>query len=195
MEFKNILQNVSKYVNLTKEEEHGFTTYLTRKSFPKKTILLREGEICQFEGYIIEGCIRIYYIGENGQEVTLSFAVEDWWVSDIASFSNEIASRLFIETIEDCEMFLLTSDAKNELLKAYPKFERMFRILVQRNLSSLQNRLINTISQTATQRYQEFLKLYPTIPQRVPQYYIASYLGVSPEFVSKIRKKIFNQKD
>lgn len=188
--FTNIINNVSKCITLTAEEQTQFTDLLEFKTIPKKTILLREGEVCQFEGYIKKGCVRIYYVNENGFEVVLSFAVEDWWVSDIASFHENKPSLFFIETLEETEMFLLTPQTKEKLLLTIPKFERVFRLLVQRNLSSVQNRLVNTISKTASDRYLEFIKLYPSVPLRVPQYHIASYLGVSPEFVSTIRKRL-----
>jgi CRP/FNR family cyclic AMP-dependent transcriptional regulator len=188
--FTNIINNVSKCITLTAEEQTQFTDLLEFKTIPKKTILLTEGEVCQFEGYIKKGCVRIYYVNENGFEVVLSFAVEDWWVSDIASFHENKPSLFFIETLEETEMLLLTPQTKEKLLLTIPKFERVFRLLVQRNLSSVQNRLVNTISKTASDRYLEFIKLYPSVPLRVPQYHIASYLGVSPEFVSTIRKRL-----
>lgn len=193
--FENIINSVSKYITLTEEEETVFTDLLERREVAKKTVMLREGEVCQFEGYIIKGCVRIYYLNENGFEVTLSFAIEDWWVSDIASFHERKPSAFFIEALEDTEMLVLTPHAKEELLLSVPKFERVFRILVQRNLSSVQDRLVKTISKTATERYLEFVERYPTIPLRVPQYFIASYLGVSPEFVSTIRKRLTAKKE
>ena len=188
--FEEILTNVAKCIPLNEDEATFFTALLTHRKIPKKTVLLREGEICQFEGYIQQGCVRIYYLDENGFEVTLNFAVEDWWISDIASFHYHTPSSLYMETLEDCEIYFLNPESKEKLLQELPKFERVFRMLVQRRLAVLQNRLIHTISKPATDRYLEFISLYPTISQRVPQYYIASYLGVSPEFVSTIRKRL-----
>ncbi|MET3536194.1 Crp/Fnr family transcriptional regulator [Chryseobacterium limigenitum] len=188
--FENIIKNVTRFINLSQDEEKFFTDLLTCETFPKKTVLLREGEVCQFEGYIQKGCVRVYYLDDNGFEVTILFAIEDWWTSDIASFQEQKPSKLYIETLEDSEIYMLNPTTKEKLLKEYPKFERVFRMLVQRNLSTLQNRLVNTISKSASDRYLEFVKVYPTIPQRVPQYYIASYLGVSKEFVSTIRKRL-----
>ncbi|WP_312395539.1 Crp/Fnr family transcriptional regulator [Chryseobacterium sp.] len=187
---ENIVKNVTRFIELSEKEEKFFTNSLTLQTFPKKTVLLREGEICQFEGYIQKGCVRVYYLDDNGFEVTILFAIEDWWISDIASFQEQKPSRLYIETLEDSEIFMLNPTTKEKLLTEIPKFERVFRMLVQRNLSTLQNRLVNTISKAATDRYLEFIKVYPSIPQRVAQYYIASYLGVSKEFVSTIRKRL-----
>ncbi|WP_029296989.1 Crp/Fnr family transcriptional regulator [Chryseobacterium hispalense] len=191
---ENIIGNVTRFINLEPKEEQFFTDLLTLQTFPKKTVLLHEGEICQFEGYIQKGCVRVYYLDDNGFEVTILFAIEDWWISDIASFQDQKPSNLYIETLEDSEIYMLNPTTKEKLLTEIPKFERVFRMLVQRNLSTLQNRLVNTISKSASDRYLEFIKVYPSIPQRVAQYYIASYLGVSKEFVSTIRKRLASPK-
>ncbi|MFN4365135.1 Crp/Fnr family transcriptional regulator [Chryseobacterium hispalense] len=191
---ENIIGNVTRFINLKPKEEQFFTDLLTLQTFPKKTVLLREGEICQFEGYIQKGCVRVYYLDDNGFEVTILFAIEDWWISDIASFQDQKPSNLYIETLEDSEIYMLNPTTKEKLLTEIPKFERVFRMLVQRNLSTLQNRLVNTISKSASDRYLKFIKVYPSIPQRVAQYYIASYLGVSKEFVSTIRKRLASPK-
>lgn len=170
-----------------------FNTLLQYKKQPRKTFLLQEGEVCQFEAYILKGCIRTYHIDQSGAEVTLQFAIEDWWVSDITSFQNQTPSLVYIETLEDCELLILTPENKEKLLSAVPGFERMFRLMVQRNLAQLQERLFRTISTTAVEKYLDFLNRYPAIPQRVAQHYIASYLGFSPEFLSKVRKKLSAQ--
>ena len=167
-----------------------FDSLLQYKKVPKKTFLLQEGEICQFEAYILKGCIRTYHIDGAGAEVTLQFAVEDWWVSDITSFQNQTAGLVYIETLEDCELLILTPETKEKLLEKVPGFERMFRLMVQRNLAQLQERLFRTISTTAVEKYLDFINRYPAIPQRVAQHYIASYLGFSPVFLSKVRKKL-----
>jgi CRP-like cAMP-binding protein len=160
------------------------------KHIPKKTYLLQEGEICNFEAYLNKGCIRTFYIDENGFEVTLMFSIEDWWIGDVGSFYEQRPSNLFIETLEDCEILAFNPVTKEMLLAEIPKFERVFRLLVQRSLAATFNRLIRTITQPAQEKYLDFLKRYPTISQRVPQHYIASYLGISPEFLSKVRTKL-----
>jgi CRP-like cAMP-binding protein len=191
--FESINTNVCKKNEFTPDEIEYFNTILQYKEVPKKTLLLQEGEICNFEAYILKGCLRKYYINENGFEVIVQFAVEDWWISDIASFHEKKPSQLFIETLEDCQLLILTPETKEMLLQKIPKFERIFRLLIQRNLSAMQNRLIDTIAKSAREKYLEFLKLYPTLPQRVAQHYIASYLGISAEFLSKVRTKLAKQ--
>lgn len=188
--FISINQYINKCTVFSEEEIMIFDDLLQLQTVKKKTILLREGEICNFEAYILKGCIRTFCMDKNGAEVTLQFAIEDWWVSDIASFHDRMPSKLYIETLENCELLILNHEAKEELLAKIPLFERVFRLMVQRNLSVTQNRLINTIAKPAKERYLEFLERYPSIAQRVSQHYIASYLGISAEFLSKIRAKI-----
>jgi CRP/FNR family transcriptional regulator, cyclic AMP receptor protein len=188
--FENINRNVSKSAVFTQKELARMNELLQVKHFPKKTYLLQEGEICHFEGYINKGCARTYYIDENGFEVTLMFSIEDWWVGDVASFYEQTPSNFFIETLEECEIMMFNPVTKEMLLAEIPKFERVFRMMIQRSLSSMVNRLVNTISKPAQDKYLEFIRKYPTIPQRVPQHYIASYLGISPEFLSKVRAKL-----
>lgn len=188
--FEEINKYVTRCHDFSAKELHFFNSLLTFKTVSKKTFLLQEGEICDFEAYVLKGCIRTYYIDQNGFEVILQFAVEDWWVSDIASFHDHVPSRLYIETIEDCLLMMLNPEAKEKLLQQVPFFERVFRLMVQRNLAATQNRLINTISKTAQEKYLEFISHYPALTQRVPQHFIASYLGISPEFLSKVRARM-----
>jgi CRP-like cAMP-binding protein len=185
--FEQIDQSVSRFIQLTEEEWQLFHSLLKYKKVKKKNFLLQEGEICDFEAYIIKGCIRIYYINKEGTETILLFAVEDWWVSDLSSFMDQKPSSLFIETIEDCELLIINYASKATLFDKVPKFERFFRLLVQRAFAVLQQRFYAAVSQTAEERYLAFIEKYPQIVQRVPQHQIARYIGVSPEFLSKVR--------
>ena len=189
--YTQINKNISRYVTFEKEELDIFDSLLEYKKIPKKTILLHEGEKCNFEAFVIKGCIRKYYIDSNGIEVILQLAIENAWVSDISfSIYEDSPSDVFIETLEDCEFFMFNPESKEVLFAKAPRFERAFRILMQRNLAVTQKRLFNAISKTATDKYLEFLDKYPTLSQRVAQHYIASFLGISPEFLSKIRTKL-----
>ena len=189
--YSQINKNISRYVTFDADELEIFDSLLQYKAVPKKTIMLQVDEMCSFEAFVIKGCVRKYYIDANGFEVILQFAIENAWISDI-SFSNyeDKPSRVYIETLEDCKFFMFSPETKEELFSKAPKFERAFRILVQRSLAVTQDRLFNTISKTATEKYLEFLEHYPTLSQRVAQHYIASYLGISAEFLSKVRTKI-----
>ncbi len=186
---ESIQNYISRFVSLTPEELSVVENCMQLQEIPKKTILLNAGDVCNFEAYVLKGCIREYFIDHKGQELTLEFAVEDWWVSDITSFENQTPSIMYIETLEDCELLMLSRAAKDELLARVPKLERMFRLMIQRHLSVLQKRLFRTVSYTAMDKFEEFLRRYPSLPQRVPQHYIASYLGITPEFLSKLRKR------
>ncbi|MBC7388752.1 MAG: Crp/Fnr family transcriptional regulator [Opitutaceae bacterium] len=190
IKYDKINEYVCRCHAFSEEELNFFDSILEYSSVPKKSFLLQEGEICNFEAYVVKGCARTFYVDPNGFEVTLQFATEDWWVSDIYSFHNQIPSKLFIETLEDCEFLILNPSSKDKLLTKIPYFERVFRLMVQRNLAATQNRLIDTISKSAQEKYEEFLIHYPYISQRVAQHYIASYLGISPEFLSKVRAKM-----
>lgn len=166
-----------------------FNQLLVHKKVPKKTFLLRAGEVCTFEAFILKGCVKLYYIDRDGMEVIMTFATENWWVSDIISFHEQKPSKMFIETIEDTELLVLTPFAKEEALRKIPALERMFRLMVQRHLSTYQERLFGNLALTAEERYDQFLQKYPHLPLRIPQHLIASYLGISPEFLSRLRKR------
>ncbi|MGK6352662.1 Crp/Fnr family transcriptional regulator [Parapedobacter sp. DT-150] len=195
MIFSSINDYVRRCGKFSDADIEVFNSLLKPRSVKKKQLLLREGEVCDFEAFIVNGCIRTYYIDENGSEVNLQFAVEDWWVSDIGSFYENKPSLLYIEAVEDSELLTLNPARKEELLVRVPQFERLFRLLVQRHLSALEHRLIRTIARTAEARYVEFVEKYPKIALRVPQHYIAAYLGVTPEFLSKVRKRLATKKD
>ncbi|SEO42897.1 cAMP-binding domain of CRP or a regulatory subunit of cAMP-dependent protein kinases [Flavobacterium sp. CF108] len=187
--FQRIREYLSRSVRLSEKEIKIFENSLELRLIPKKTILLQAGEVCNFEAYINKGCIREYFIDDAGIELTLQFATEDWWVSDITSFEDQIPSDMYIETLEDCELLVLTRQSKENLINEVPQLERMFRLMIQRHLSKLQKRLFKTVSSTAMDQYIEFVTRYPTISQRVSQQYIASYLGITPEFLSRLRAK------
>ena len=191
--FETIDRFIAKYITLNDEERNFFHSLLRTRKVKKKTFLLQEGEICDFEAFINKGCVRSYYLDKEGVETILLFAVEEWWVSDITSFADRKPSNLFIETIEDSELLILDFAGKNRLLEKIPAFEHMYRMLVQRSLGVLQQRFYSTVSETAEERYKQFLEKYPLVAQRVPQHQIARYIGVSPEFLSKVRSGLFKK--
>jgi CRP-like cAMP-binding protein len=134
-----------------------------------------------------------YLLNEEGKETVLYFSVENWWVSDICSFNEQIKSDFYIQALEDTDLLILNPQSKEQLLFKVPAFERAFRLMIQKNLSVMQSRLHSIIAKSAEVRYADFIKRYPSIPQRVSQHHIASYLGVTPEFLSKIRAKMAKQ--
>jgi CRP-like cAMP-binding protein len=193
IDLSQIDASVARYIQLTEEEKEVFHRMLKYKKLKKKQFILQEGEVCQYETYILKGCIRLYYIDKEGVETILYFAVEDWWVSDLTSFMDQKPSNQFIETLEDCELLQIDYRSKMQLFEKVPKFEKYYRLLVQRALGVLQQRLYSSVSQTAEERYRAFTEKYPQIVQRVPQHQIARYLGVSPEFLSKVKSSLYKK--
>lgn len=187
--YLQIKQYLDNCVHLSNEQQDYFNDLLILKTFPKKKMLLSEGEICQFEAFIVKGCVKTYFIDNNGFEVILTFATENWWISDINSFHEQIPSEMYIETIEETELLIINPQTKEQLLNHIPSLERMFRLMVQRHLGTFQERLFNNHALSAEERYDNFLSKYPNLPQRIPQHLIASYLGISAEFLSRIRKR------
>lgn len=191
--FQEVDNHITRCAPFSHSELELFHSKLKPRKFRKKTFLLSEGEICRFEAYIKKGCIKKYFIDNNGDEVILQFAVEDWWISDIASFAEQKPSKLFIETLEDSEVLTIDFESKEFLYKEVPHLERVFRLMLQRSYAVLENRLYSTVSNSAEERYLEFIKRYPTIPQRVPQQQIASYLGITPESLSRIKSNLIKK--
>src|SRR5690606_2980880 len=139
--FDAINEHVNRCGRFSVDDMATFNGLLKPRSVKRKQLLLREGEICDFEAYIVSGCLRSYYIDENGSEVILQFSIEDWWVSDIGSFHERKPSLLYIEALEDSELLTLNPTRKEELLRRVPQFERVFRLMIQRHLSALERRL------------------------------------------------------
>ncbi len=192
--FQQIDSHISRCAPISLPQLEIFHSHLKSRFYKKKTLLLRQGEICRFEAYIVKGCVKKYYIDQSGNEVILQFAVEDWWISDIGSFAEQKPSNLFIETLENTELLVIDYEGKETLYKLIPHLERVFRIMLQRAYSVLESRFYATISHSAETRYLEFVKKYPSIPQRVPQQQIASYLGITPESLSRIKSNIIKKK-
>jgi CRP-like cAMP-binding protein len=187
--FDCIRQNIAKHVALSDAEFERFTRVLRPRHLAKKASLLTAGEVCRFEGYVVAGCLRVYYTDPEGADHVLYFAPQDWWVADIASFISQSPALLGVDALEPTDVLLIDKPDKERLYLEVPKFERLFRIMTQRALAELQRRIITTMHQSAEVRYVEFKRRYPQLEERVPQHQIAAYLGISPEFLSRIRHK------
>ena len=183
-----ILNNVGKHITLTPAEKEIFTGMLQAKSLKRKEHWLATGNICKHSAFVISGCVRGYTVDNNGFEHVLSFAPRDWWMADMYSLLSHQPGNLNVEALEDTEMLLLSKTNQDELYKLVPKFERVFRILAEKSLVAYQQRLIDNLSLPAAERYARFCSRYPTLIYHLPQKQIASYIGVTPEFFSKMRK-------
>jgi CRP-like cAMP-binding protein len=189
-----ILKNVARHINLSREEIIHFTSALTYKEVQKKTKLLSEGQACKQLSYVHSGALRSYCIDKEGKQATIMFAVADWWLTDMYCFLNEKPAMMYIETIEDSCIFQLSRESFGKLFNVIPKFERFFRILMQNAYTREQLRIIDNLTLTAEEQYDKFLNKYPQIVKQVTQKQIASYLGITPEFLSVIRKKKTSRK-
>ncbi|WP_330746267.1 Crp/Fnr family transcriptional regulator [Chryseobacterium sp. CP-77] len=185
-----LFKNISQYINLSEEDFQKFAKPFEHKTFKKKEVVLKEGEYCFFEGFVLNGCFKIYYLNENGLEQTLYFGVEGWWITDIDSLINTVPSILNIEALEDSEVLMISKKDKEHLYKTMPQIEKLFRIMNQKSSVALQRRILSLTGKTADKRYLEFLEKYPGLEQRITQQQVASYLGITHEFLSKIRKKL-----
>jgi len=188
-----ILENINKIVTLSPEEELLFLSKTEIKTYRAKTIVVNAGEISQYSYFVNSGLLRSFNINDNIVEHVLSFACEGWWIGDMYSLISQKPGNLFIEVLEDAEVVLLSRENQNELFTQIPKLERFFRILTENSLVAHQERLMDNLSLTAEERFDKFCKRYPTIIQRVPQKQIASYIGVTPEFFSKMKSRLLKK--
>ena len=178
---------------ITDKEFETFTQFFFPKSFDKKTILAEEGKTCRYVYFILKGSAYSYYINENGEKTVIQFAIENYWITDQYSFFSQKPGIYFIETLEPIDVLVLNRENYDKLCCSNQLFEKFFRLLLQNAFIALQYRLAKTNSEEAESRYQEFSTLYPHFVQRIPQYLIASYLGIKPQSLSRIRKKISDQ--
>lgn len=191
--FDTIHRNIAKHIDLTKEEFDYFTSQLKTKRLRKKQFLLEEGDVCRYECFVNSGCLRQYYLDKNGQEHIIQFAISDWWIGDQSSLLTGKPSRYFIDALEDSHVLLIDKSSLDDLYNKVPKFERFFRIAFQSSYVALQNRILANLSQTAKERYLDFHNNYAAIEQKVPQHQVASYLGIKPESLSRLRKQLYKQ--
>ena len=193
MEYTAVLANLAKHIQLTKDESDHLITLLTIKEVGRKELLLKEGNECTTINYVNTGVLRAYYCDSADNENSIMFALQDWWVTDMHSFVTEKPAMLNIEALEDSIVMQLKRTDLDHLYIQIPKFEKFFRIIMQNAYIREQLRIIENLSLPAEERYQNFIHKYPQVVQRVPLKQIASYLGITPEFLSVIRKNLKNK--
>ena len=192
--FELLFQKFDEKMSLTGDEKELCKTFFQSKKLRRKQYLLQEGDPCKYISFVEKGILRSYTIDEKGLEHIIQFAFEGWWISDQYSFLTGEPSLYTIDALEECELLLLSKEAEEEMMEKIPKMERFFRILLQNSLIAMQRRIISSLSRSAEEKYQELIVSCPTIPQRVPQHMMASYLGITPETLSRIRKQISGRK-
>lgn len=189
-----ILNNISGYIHLNEAEKEFFVSMLKPISLKRKQMLLRTGEICRYSSFVVQGCLRGYSVDENGYEHVLNFAPQNWWIADMYSLITQKPGVLNIEALEDTEILTLSKIHQEELYVKVPVFERFFRIIIENSLVSYQQRLLDNLSLAAEERYNNFCKRYPTLITALPSKQIASYIGVTPEFFSKMKHQLLLKK-
>jgi len=188
--FELLRANFQKRVQLTQEEFDQCTKFFVRKKIRKRQFILQEGEVCRHIAFVTSGCLRSYTVDSNGEEHIMQFAIEDWWISDLQSFLSGKPTTYNIDALEDSELLLLEKEARDKMLESAPKLERYFRLLQEANYVASHHRIEESLSASAEERYLDFIKTFPTLIQRVPQGQIASYLGITPQSLSRIRKEL-----
>lgn len=174
---------------LTNDELRLVEEVTMPKKIRKRQYLLQEGDISNHIGFVVKGCFRLYSIGKNGEEHIMRFAIENWWISDFDSFQSGLPSKYHIDALEDGELLMIKREKWNTLLETIPNFKILIDKLTAKNYEVHQNRILSNISETAVEKYDNFMRSYPMIYDRIPLHMIASYLGLSRETLSRVRQQ------
>lgn len=188
-----ILDNISKFITLNDDEKQFLLSKTETIQVKAKSLLLQAGEISKYTYFVNSGILRSFNINDHIIEHVLHFACKGWWIGDMYSYITEKPGNLFIEVVEDAELIRISKENHQILYQEIPKLERFFRILVENSLVAHQERLMDNLSLTAEERFEKFCSKYPSLIQRVPQKQIASYIGVTPEFFSKMKAKLLKK--
>ncbi len=189
MIYHQIIDHINRYVNLTPEEEVVVCSALQLINVKKKALITEPGKICKGEYFVLTGLLRQYYINKKLNEQIVQFALEGWWMTDHESLINNTSGTTYIQTVENSEILFLSSENKIILLQTVPKLEVYFRLMMQKAFIALQRRIGFLFNQTDEERFHNFSNAYPGFIQRIPQYMLASYLGFTPQFLSRIRAR------
>lgn len=189
MNNSEILTQINRHVSLDERESLYFSSLLIHAKIKQGDYLEKVGIITQNFIHVESGCLMSYYTDKEGDDHVIQFATTGWWTGDLQSFTKQQPAIYSTRALADSSVFYLLKTDMDQLLEKYPKFERYFRILFQNSLITHQDRIVQNFSDTAEDRYEHFGQKYPSLEQYVPLKYIASYLGITPEFLSKIRRR------
>ena len=190
--FSELRKHIEKRIHLTDDEFDKCKIFFKHKILKKHQFLLNEDDVCRYIAYVNYGCLRKYKIDNKGSVHIIQFAISDWWISDLDSYLSGLPSIYNIDALQDSELLLLDKSSREDLLIACPKMERFFRQIIEANYVSTHQRITDSLSSSAEERYLKFIKTYPKIFEIVPQNLIASYLGITPQSLSRIRKELSN---
>lgn len=185
-----LVDHFQQYIPLNEEEKKLLESRIMTKKIKRRQMILQEGFVCKHYTFVVEGCFKMYGMDDKGYEHNIQFAAEGDWIADIGSFHSQKPSHLFIEAIEPSEIIQIEQQDLYFLYINIPKLDRIFKVIIENKFVELQNRVLQTFSSTAQERYLSFLEQYPRLSNRIPNTQIASYLGITPEFLSKIRKNL-----
>ncbi|OUR95075.1 hypothetical protein A9Q87_00600 [Flavobacteriales bacterium 34_180_T64] len=181
---------INKYVDLNEIEEKQILEKAKIRKYLKGQYVVQQGDICKHSGFVISGCTRTFYVDDNGEEHIVMFSIENWWASEIGSFVSQKPSDYNVQCIENTELIQLSFEDQELLFRDIPKLERFFRLILEQAFVASQKRIVSSFSLSAKEQYIQFTKQYPEIEKRIPQYMVASYLGISKEFLSKIKNEL-----
>ena len=190
MHYSSFLNYINNYIDLTEKEIAFLRSNTNYKKYLKGHYIVQQGAVCKHTNFIISGCTKNFYIDQQGQEHIVTFAIENWWSADLSSFITQTPSDFNVKCIEATEVIQFTYQNQDEIFQNIPKMETLFRKLLEKALVSSQKRIVNNFSLSAKDQYLYFKKQFSTIEQRVPQYMVASYLGITKEFLSKIKTEL-----
>lgn len=189
-----IIDYVKKYVTLTDEEADMFGEAFREVKVKKRQFLVQPNFIARSRHFVLKGAFRAYVVDDTGQESTIAFAIEDWWITDYNSYILQQPATMFVVALEDSLILEISHDREEILKRSNHKFETFFRIRAERTAAFMQQRIISNLTESAEQRFDNFSKKYPQIVNRIPQYSLASYLGMTSEFLSRIRNRKVSKK-
>lgn len=188
--FDRLLESIKEKVSLTDEEIETLKHFFIPKKLRKRQYALNAGDVCQYISFVEKGLLRSFTVDDDGNEHVVQFAIEGWWISDMGSFVSGKEALYNIEALEDCELLNLTKESMEAMLVKLPVMERFFRILMQNNIVALQRRVIAYMSLSAEEKYLKLMEIAPEIMTRASQQHIASYLSITPETLSRVRRKV-----
>jgi CRP-like cAMP-binding protein len=189
-----IVEYINRYVSLTDEEAEQFSAAFREVKIRKRQFIVQPNFTAKHRHFVLQGAFRAYVVGDEGQDHTVAFAIEDWWITDYNSYILQKPATMFVVALEDSTILEITYEKEQQLKQDNHKFETFFRIRAERTAAFMQQRIISNLTQTAEKRFEGFVEKYPLIVRRVPQYALASYLGMTTEFLSRIRNKRTHKK-
>lgn len=193
MDTQPLFKYIANHITLTPEEESQFLIRIQQRKYLKRQYVVQQGDICKYLSFVQSGCLRTFHIDKDGQEHIIRFALENWWTADLGSFITQTPADCNVQCLENTEVIQFSNENLQQLYSEIPKLERLFRIIFQNAFTASEKRVIRNFSLSAKECYLIFQEQYPQIEQRVPQYMVASYLGITKEFLSKIRNQLMHE--